>query len=515
MPKIANVVIQLERESKTPLAEQIADGIRQRIRANVVPPHAKLPPARTLAKRLGVNPATVVAAYRKLAAEGWVESRVGSGTYICPQLDIPAAGLVPAGERLGTGPRAASSSHFNLRSTGARPVEAGGGSATEIFPTGVLKRIIDHILDREGARAFGYTEVAGHPPLLDALRGYLREGGIAQGDDEIIIFSGAQQGLSVIVQALLHPGDWVAVERPTYPGILRLLQRAGACVEAVDLLPDGAPDLRALERLFRTRPIRLFYGMPVYQNPTGACYPPEARRSLLELCAKHGVTLVEDDSQSDLNFGNGIFHPLRAYQAPSTKYEAPSTKHQAPSTKYEAPSTKHQAPSTKHEVAEIIYLKSFSRLLMPGFRLGFCLAPPRVAAMLRRVKEESDLSTSGFFQRVLHLFLHHGYFREHLTQLQAMESARFAEAVKHVENELLPAGFRWLRPQGGARIWLQLPAGTDAAAFFAESARRGLLLKPGAEFAPDGATADWFAVETAALTGRPGAEFARTLVGKR
>ncbi len=486
MPKIANVVIQLEREAKTPLAEQIAAGIRLRIREGALPPHAKLPPARTLAKRLGVNPATVVAAYRKLAAEGWTASRVGSGTYVCPQLDIPAAGLVPAGGRLGAEPRAASS-HFNLRSTGARPVEAGGGSATEIFPAVVLKRIIDHILDREGARAFGYTEVAGHPPLLEALRGYLREGGIEQGDDEIIIFSGAQQGLSVIVQALLHPGDWVAVERPTYPGILRLLQRAGACVEAVDLLPDGAPDLRAIERLFRTRPIRLFYGMPVYQNPTGACYPPEARRRLLELCAKHGVTLVEDDSLSDLDFGNGVFRPLRAYQA----------------------------PSTKHEAAEIIYLKSFSRLLMPGFRLGFCLAPPRVAAMLRRVKEESDLSTSGFFQRVLHLFLHHGYFREHLAQLQAMESARFAEAVKQVENVLLPAGFRWLRPQGGARVWLQLPVGADAAAFFAESARRGLPLKPGAEFAPDGATADWFTVETAALTGRSGAEFARTLVGKR
>ena len=483
MPKIANVLIQIERAAKTPLAEQIAAGIRRRIREGTLAAHAKLPPARTLAQRLGVNPATVVAAYRKLAAEGWASSRVGSGTYVCPQLDLPAA-KIAAGRAAAAVPE----------------TTAVGADGAAGFPTGVLKRIIGHILDREGARAFDYTEVAGHPPLIKALRGYLRGGGIEPGDDDIIIFSGAQQGLSVIVQALLRPGDWVAVERPTYPGILRLLQRAGARVEAVDLLADGGPNLRALERLFRTRPIRLFYGMPVYQNPTGACYPPAARQSLLELCARHGVTLVEDDSLSDLNFGCGLFRPLRADGNPASKPARVAKSSPPPQ-------------GSQYSTAEIIYLKSFSRLLMPGFRLGFCLAPPGVAALLRRVKEESDLSTSGFFQRVLHLFLHHGYFREHLARLQEHESARFAEAVKRVEQELLPAGFRWLRPQGGPRIWLRLPAGTDAAAFLAESARRGLPLKPGAEFAPDGSTADWFAVETPALTGRTGAEFARTLAG--
>jgi DNA-binding transcriptional MocR family regulator len=466
MPKIINVVIQLDPNAKTPLAEQIAEGIRVRVRGGALAAHARLPPARALAKRLGVNPATVAAAYRKLAAEGRVEARVGSGTYVCPQLDIPGA---PVAESAPTG--------------------VGGG---EIFPTAVLKRIIGHILDREGAGAFGPTGVAGHPPLLDELRGYLRENAVELGGDELVIFSGAQQGLSVIVQALLHRDDWVVVERPTYPGILRLLQRAGARIEAVDLLADGGPDLRALERLFRTRPIRMFYAMPVYQNPTGACYPPEARRRLLELCAKHGVTLVEDDSQSDLDFGGGQFHPLRA----EVSAVVPG---------------KRATRNAQHETPEIIYLKSFSRLLMPGFRLGFCMAPPRVAEQLRRVKEESDLFSSGFFQRVLHLFLHHGYFREHLARLQALEAARFGEAVRRVEKELLPRGFRWLRPQGGPRVWLQLPAGTAAAAFFAESAKRGLPLKPGAEFAPDGSTTDWFALETADLAGRPGTELVRAL----
>ncbi len=486
MPKVANVVIQLDPGSKTALAEQIAAGIRARMRDGSLASPAKLPPSRTLAKRLGVNPATVAAAYRRLVAGGWVEARVGSGTYVAPQLDIPGAGLHAvrrAGKAAGDAP----------------PGGRGAADVAEIFPTAVLKRIIGHILDREGAGAFGPTGVAGHPPLLDELRGYLRGNGIEQGGDELVIFSGAQQGLSVIVQALLRRDDWVVVERPTYPGILRLLQRSGARVEAVDLLPDGGPDLLALERLFRTRPIRLFYGMPVYQNPTGACYPPAARKKLLELCAKHGVTLLEDDSQSDLDFGNGIFRPLRAEVSTGA-----TTKRLT---------GKRATRNAQHETAEIIYLKSFSRLLMPGFRLGFCLAPPRVAARLRSVKEEADLFSSGFFQRVLHLFLHHGYFREHLARLQEFEAARFNGAVMRVEKELLPRGFRWVRPQGGPRLWLQLPAGVDGAAFFAESARLGLPVKPGAEFAPDGSAADWFALETSDLDGRPGAELARALAG--
>ena len=510
MPKIANVVIQIERGAKAPVAEQIAEGVRRRIREGGIPARTRLPPVRALGKRLGVNPATVAAAYRRLVAEGWAEAKVGSGTYVCPQLDAPVAESATAGAESATA--------------------AAAPDPADIFPTAALKRVIGHLLDREGARAFGYTGASGHPPLLDELRGCLRGCGIAPGADELVIFSGAQQGLSVIVQALIRRDDWVAVERPTYPGILRLLQRAGARVEAVDLLADGGPDLRALERLFRTRPIRMFYGMPAYQNPTGTCYPPAARRSLLELCAKHGVTLVEDDSLSDLDFGNGIFRPLRAEVGQSKSGErmhlSPHSKARHASSTAVRPgadvlecgnkerlplSNQSGAPDSVNGFPEIIYLKSFSRLLMPGFRLGFCLAPPRVAEQLRRVKEETDLFSSGFFQRVLHLFLHHGYFREHLARLQAFEAARFAGAVKRVERELLPHGFRWLRPLGGPRVWLQLPAGADSVAFFAESAKRGLPLKPGAEFSPDGSTADWFALETADLAGRPGAELARTL----
>jgi len=126
---------------------------------------------------------------------------------------------------------------------------------------------------------------------------------------DLVIFSGAQQGLSVIIQALVQRNDWALVERPTYPGILRLLQRAGAQLASMDMTATG-PDLRACERLFKTRPVKLVYAMPTYQTPTGLCYDAAARVRLLELCREFGVMLVEDDARSDLDYGHGRRPPL-------------------------------------------------------------------------------------------------------------------------------------------------------------------------------------------------------------
>lgn len=437
--KSKSVVLQVAREGAGPVTARIGQAVVEAIADGRLGVGDKLPPARTLARQLGVNPLTVTNAYRRLAAAGRVESRVGSGTYVCPHLDVPAA-AAPAPEEI-------------------------------IFPMDRLKRIMDQIVSSEGAAAFGYDDPAGYPPLLETLCEYLRAGGIAAAPGRLAIFSGAQQGLSVIVQALLHRDDWVAVERPTYPGILRILQRAGVRVESVDL-NAGGPDLRALERLFQTRPVRLFYSMPAYHNPTGICHRRDDMLRILELCGKYGVTLLEDDNLGDLDYGAG--RPCRFQEL--------------------------AAPD-----ADVLHLKSFSQLLLPGLRLGFCLAPERTAAILRQAKQEADLMTSGFFQRVLHLFLKHGYFAEHVRNLEHAERERFQALLAAAKTVLEPAGFRVLPPAGGPRLWVKVPDGAAPERVFAECARRGLPVRPGAEFSADGAaTAAWFCFNGA---GVPAAAF--------
>lgn len=445
-----NVPIHIDHAATAPaLSAQIEAAVRQGILGGTIPAGAKLPPARILARELGINPVTVVTAYRHLTATGLTASRIGSGTYVCQPLS-------------GTAPAAAAPAPEHLL-----PEEAA-------FPTAAIKRIMTHILDTEGARAFGYDDGGGYEPLQRALRRLLTDTGVALDGRELVIFSGAQQGLSVIIHALVQRDDWVLVERPTYPGILRLLQRAGARLACMDMTADG-PDLRACERLFKTRPVKLLYAMPTYQTPTGLCYGAAARRRLLELCREHGVMLVEDDARSDLDYGHGRRPPLVC--------EARTTD-------------------------ALLYLKSFSQLLMPGFRLAFCLAPKPVAAVLRQAKQETDLATSGFFQRVLYYFLENGYCQEHVARLETGIQKHFRQALAAARRELLPGGFRILPAEGGGYLWVQLPAGTESRAFLRGCIERQVRILPGADFAPDASADDCFALPVGRL---PPPELERTL----
>ena len=428
--------IQLDGGSRTPLYVQIASAVEDMVRGGVVEPGSRLPATRVLAGALGVNPATVVSAYRFLRDRGLAESRVGSGTYVT-RLFMPRSGEFGGVGRF-----------LHLEDRQPQP---------GLFPVGDIRRLMDHVLDSEGAGAFSYDDIGGFEPLRSELLAYLaRCYGIRAEGEGVVVFSGAQQGLSLVLRALISRGDWVLVERPTYPGMLRLLARSGAQVEAVDVMPGG-PDVVRLERLLATRPIRLFYTMPVYQNPTGVCYSVEAKKAIFDVCAKHGVVILEDDSLSDLDYGCGRWRPIRAC-----------------------------ATGGHH----CVYLKSFSQLLMPGFRLGFCLAPTSLANALREGKQQTDLLTSGFFQRVLHLFLRHGYLDAHVPSLERHYQPLFSHAHRAVSDELCPLGFQLAPSSGGTSVWLRLPHGMAVDAFVRGCIRREVGVARGELFSLDRSTGD-------------------------
>ncbi len=413
-----------------PVYRQIAGQFAGQIHSGRLPAGTRLPAARELACRLRVNSVTAVTAYRHLARQGLVVSRVGRGPHVAGPTD-------------------------------------GGGSAGR-FPLAVLKRIMDGVLERDAEAAFAVADGLGHEPLRAAIRRYLEAQGIALAGTDVAVFSGAQQGLSVLVRLLVQRDDWVLVERPTYPGILRLLQGVGARVESVEVGPAGM-DPRAVERLFRTRPFRLAYVMPVYQNPTGVAYAVTAKRRLLALCREHGVLLLEDDARSDLNYGHGRHVPLRAL-------------------------------ARRDEVRQLLYLKSFSHLLLPGFRLGFCLAPERLLPALRQAKAEADLFTSGFFQRVLAQFLDEGALAAWVGDLEARERRNFKRALAAARRRLRPLGIRWIEPAGGDTLWCQLPAGLASLRFLSLAQVAGVPVMGGNEFVTDGTMADYFRLNFGGLT---------------
>ncbi len=424
----------LDRSLPLPLYIQLADGLECEMREGRLAAGQRLPSARDLARRHGTTPVTVNQAFRRLRARGLVVSRVGSGTYVSGC----AASAPPVRAR-------AAFLHLDRREPPA-----------SLFPTDVVRQIMDRILDEEGGEAFAYGEPGGDAALKEVLTSDLVEAGFGISERAVVVFSGAQQALSLLFRVWLQRGDWVLVERPTYPGVLRLLQQVGARVESVEVGPEG-PDLERLAQALAVRPVRLLYTMPVYHNPTGICWSPERKRRVAELCAERGVLLVEDDALSGLDFGQGRPQALAAC-----------------------------APACRN----IAYVRSFSMILMPGFRLGFCLAPRDLANTLTRAKEQADLLTSGFFQRVLCRFISAGHMRRHLGVIEPYYRALFGRAVAAATEILGGAGFRLTPGAGGPSLWCRLPDGVSGDRFQRHCIAAGVGVVPGEQYSVDQSTAD-------------------------
>ncbi|MBN2449195.1 MAG: PLP-dependent aminotransferase family protein [Lentisphaeria bacterium] len=423
----------MERSLSTPLYVQLGERLAAEIRSGRLGAGMKLPSARSLSKRLGITAVTVSEAFRWLRERGLAVSRVGSGTYV-------------------SGPRgvlSASSSGAFLHLDRREPPPS-------LFPADAVRQIMDRILEEDGGEAFAYGDAGGDSSLKEVLAAELSAGGFALGDAEVVIFSGAQQALSLLLRAWLQRGDWVLVERPTYPGMLRLLQQAGARVEAVDVGPEG-PDPDRVEALLAARPFRLVYAMPAYHNPTGACWSGSCKQRVAAACSARGVLLVEDDALSGLDFGHGRARALAA---------------------------------SVTGCSSLVYVRSFSMILMPGFRLGFCLAPRAVANTLKRAKEQADLLTSGFFQRVLCRFLAEGHMGRHLRYIETYYRDLYRRAVDAARETLGGAGFTIAPGQGGPSLWCRLPAGLPPATFFRECIRAGVGVVQGQEYSLDQSTAD-------------------------
>ncbi len=424
----------LERDDPRPLYVQLADQLERAIRDGALGPGVRLPSARSLASALATTPVTVQQAFQRLRSRGLAASRVGSGTYVAGSRPAAAA---PAGQ----------AAHISLDRR--EPPAA-------LFPADVIRQIMDRILDDEGGEAFAYGDPGGDRDLKEVLSGDLVESGFGLSGRDLVVFSGAQQALSLLFRAHLQRGDWVVVERPTYPGVLRLLQQSGARVEAVDVGPDG-PDPERLAQVLDMRPVRLVYSLPVYHNPTGLCWSVECKRRVAELCAARGVVLVEDDALSGVDFGHGRPRALAAC-----------------------------APACRN----VVYVRSFSMILMPGFRLGYCLAPRELANTLKRAKEEADLLTSGFFQRVLCRFISEGHMRRHLTLIEPYYRDLFARATAAAEAILAPAGFSLTPGRGGPSLWARLPEAVPGGLFGRHCIREGVGVVPGESYSLDQSTAD-------------------------
>jgi DNA-binding transcriptional MocR family regulator len=374
----------------------------------------KLPSVRALSDELGVNPATVVSAYRILMNENLLESRAGSGAFI-------SSGAVHAD------PSRAGPAGIPGRMDAAVSVDlASNMPPRDLYPLEEVKRFLVEAVDVDGGGAFDYQDAAGYRPLRKTIAARLhRHGGAAIDPEDVHIVSGAQQGLDLVARILLRRGDVAAIENPGYRGARDAFLAAGARVEAVPVRADG-PDLDAVERLAVSTPLRLVYINPDFQNPTGVVYPPESRARLVRMAARYGFYVIEDSQVSDLAYDGTMPEPVRSFDRDG----------------------------------HVMFVKSYSKSVMPGLRIAFLQAPAVFQPRLEAAKRSIDLSANGLMQRVLERYLSSGAYDAHLPLVRE----RYRESMSVFTDALemyRGSGLSWKRPAGGLNLWLGLPAGID------------------------------------------------------
>jgi GntR family transcriptional regulator/MocR family aminotransferase len=453
--------IPLDRDNPVPLYRQIQQFLREQIRCGALLPETRLPASRKLATSLGVNRITVTNAYAELEAEGLVYSRQGSGTFVAPPL---AALPESKGDRISTSDwplwqqellsrtwlpalreldrLLESVSHPDLISF------AGGMGDSELFPVDDFRKALQAVLRRDGTEALGYGDRTGYPPLRAKIAHVLTSQGIPTHPDHVLITSGSQQALALVAQLLLRPGDVVLVESPTYTGAVDLFRSLDVRLLGVPLDEQGMQVEQVEDALPSGRP-RLIYTVPTFHNPTGTCMSGHRRRQLVALANRYNVPILEDDFVGDLRYEGRAQPALKALD-----------------------------PGGR-----VIYTSTFSKMLMPGLRVGFLAASGPVYERLLACKRVTDLATSNLMQRALEAYITVGRYQAHLRRACQIYRRR-RDAMLDALSRYLPASAKCLPPQGGLFVWLQLPAGLSATKLYPVAAEEGVTFAPGSLFFP-------------------------------
>lgn len=460
-----------------PRYHQIAATLRARIVAGDLRPGERLPAVRALAAELGVGRHTVEAAYAELIADGLLASRVGQGTFVAAPYTPRPAPVPPwvSGHREPIVTPMAPVAHQVLR----RALRSGGfpetisfvlgQPAADLFPVGELQRALNATLREEGAEALGYEAPEGYAPLRAALARHLLGLGLAASPDEVLITSGAQQAIDLALRALTRPGDYVVAESPTYLGILDACEANGARLIGVPLDEEGMEVDRLAPLLAAYRP-RLLLTIPTSHNPTGITMSLARRRRLLALAAEFDLPVLEEDAYGELRYGGAPAPRLRALD--------------------------QRGPS------RVIYVSSFSKVMLPGLRLGYLLASGDLYQRLLFVKQASDRATSSLLQRAICRVLEsrqlRSYVRAVSRRCRERRDAMLAALARH-----LPPGARWTVPEGGLYLWVRLPDGVSALALAEAALAAGVVVAPGGAYFPEGRDEPYislnFAVQPPAL----------------
>ena len=438
--------LRLEPDAPVPLVEQLVSGVRRQIDGRLLRAGSRLPSIRSLAAQQRVSRFTVVEAYDRLVASGHVESRRGSGFYVC-------APAVPetASDRTGGLDRAVDVANLiaELCSDDARTMLAGD----RLFAGGLLPndwleasgiRRHARLVASRGPELVDFSVALGYRPLRESIARRLSDLGIAIRAEQVLLTNGVTQGFDLVIRYLVAPGDAVLVDDPGYYNLFGHLKLAGARLLPVPRGRDG-PDLDTLVSLAAAHAPKAYFTMSVLNNPTCTNIEPAIAHRLLQLAAQHRFYLIEDDVFSDF--------------------------------------AEHAPPrlSALDRLERTFYLGSFSKTLSGSLRSGFLAASPEAIGELTQMKLLTGLTTPSFAERLIHEMLAGGQYRKHVARIRDRLATRRMRMAQGLER----AGWTLATmPDAGLFLWARHPD-VDDSLWFAQGARRlGFILAPGASFRP-------------------------------
>ncbi|HWR06893.1 PLP-dependent aminotransferase family protein [Sporomusa sp.] len=435
------------------LYSQIANLFAEKIQNRILPAGSKLPPERELAVLLGVSRTTAINAYRRLEEQGLIITKIGSGTYVAdltPPLQPNPA--VPWSQLFTPSPNTHLASILRELIASATTEDiislAAGMPDPTLYPLKHFHRLFSQQSSQLSGSDLGHIPTEGYMPLRQALAARLINKGYAITPENTMIVSGSQQGLYLIAKVFLEPGDYVIVESPTYLGAIQVFSAANARLLSLPTLSTMPLDLLE-DYLVRYRP-KLLYIMPTFQNPNGRVMPLEERRELLKLAAKHRLVIVEDDPYGELYYD-----------------------------KQPPPSLKALDP-----FGGVIALGTFSKILFPGLRTGWVVAPETVINRFALEKQYIDLHSSNISQKLLFDYLTEGLLEDHLDTVRA-EYKKRRDSVAGALHRYCGPHLTFTLPTGGFYFWCTLNQGILTRQLLHEAGKTGVSFVPGEAFYAD------------------------------
>jgi GntR family transcriptional regulator/MocR family aminotransferase len=439
-------IIALDRRLAKPLHRQLYDGYRDAILDGRLRPGQRLPSTRTLAHDLQISRIPVVTAFEQLAAEGYVESRTGAGSFVSPALHLPSRAEQKTGTRAAppAGPRRVP--RDGLRAVAAPWLACSGAfrvsqPALDAFPAEVWARLVARRSRLLPRRQMTYGDAMGYAPLREALADYL---GTARSvrctAEQIMIVSGSQQALALAGRALLGPGDMVWLEEPGYRGARDAFTLAGARPIAVPVDDDG---LDVAAGVARCPTARAAHVTPSHQYPLGMIMSAPRRLQLLDWARRRGAWLIEDDYDSEYRYDT---QPIASLHGLDTDQR-------------------------------VLYIGTFSKVLFPALRVGYVVIPLDLVERFRLIRDAMDIFPATLYQAVLHDFLREGHFARHLRRMRAIYAKRRGVLVAAIEHEF-GGDVRIAGDRAGFHLVVLLPPETRDHDVAVRAARRGISVIP-------------------------------------